>query len=143
VFITLAFPAGDDRQGLQIAYRQSDIYIQGYRTANGTVYAVHNQLAIAQGATDLGFEDDYPSIGWKDRDKTDITKTIDDLDGALWRASAGKIGGIDFGTLAITLAEAVRFSDVQKAVNKGTPISSRMTKWDAQVLAGNAVLLSG
>jgi hypothetical protein len=32
---------------------------------------------------------------------------------------------------------------VQLAVNKGTPISSRMTKWDAQVLAGNAVLLSG
>lgn len=142
-FHTLVFPANDERQGLQIAYRRRDCYILGYRTTAGAVYATSGNTAIAQGSIDLGFKDDYPNIGWKDKDKTNIVKTIEDLDGALWRASDGKIGALDYGTIAITLAEALRFQDVMMAVVKGTEISGRMVKWDAQVQAGNAVLLSG
>jgi hypothetical protein len=50
---------------------------------------------------------------------------------------------MDYGIIAITMAEALRFKDVMMAVIKGTEISGRMVKWDARVQAGNAVLLSG
>jgi hypothetical protein len=64
VAYALQFPAGDARQGFQILYRRHDAYIMGYRTVGGVTYACTNQAANAPGALNLGFNDDYATVGW-------------------------------------------------------------------------------
>jgi hypothetical protein len=101
--ITLRFPGGDGRQGMQILYRRHDAYIMGYRTTGGQTYACHNQVANVAGAINLEYNDDYAILGWN-RQGLPVngggpTVSVPELDQALTSASLGAVTRIPKSSL--------------------------------------------
>lgn len=143
----LQFPNGDERQGMQIIYRTRDLYILGYVTIAGTSYVTHDQLANVAGATDLGFNGDYATLGWNRQglavNNGGPVVSVPELDTALYRAYDGQAAAGDLCIMAIALAEAVRFKNVERAVRGGDPITTNMVDWNQQIVSGEATLLSG
>jgi hypothetical protein len=149
VAIVLPFPPGDPRQGMQIYYRTSDIYIMGYRTTANQVYATFNHMAALPGSINLVYPDDYLKLGW-DRISQTINKspcpikaTVAELDAVLTQANYAALKNTQFCTMVTCLSEALRFLDVEKAVRGGDPITTTMVDWAGQLAAGNAVLKAG
>lgn len=145
--IALQFPAGDQRQGMQIYYRRHDAYIMGYRTTGGTSYACNNQVANIPASVNLTFNDDYATLGWNRQglavNAGGPTVTVATLDQALHSASNGAVSSKQLCTIVIALAEGVRFDDVEKAVRAGSTITTAMVDWAMQMGAGKAVLRQG
>ncbi len=148
VEMTLRFPNGDPRQGFRIIYRRNDIYVRGFRTAGNVAYACHNQMANVAGATDLGFDDAYSTLGWN-RQVYSINRgggpqvTVPLLDAALTRANNGAARREDVLRIVVALAEGVRFMSVEKAVRGGLVITTDMVDWGQQLAANDAVLRQG
>jgi Ribosome inactivating protein len=146
--VTLQFPAGDARQGMQIFYRRHDAYIMGYRTTHGQNYACNNQMANIPAPLNLGFNDDYATLGWNRQGSAVNTDggpkvTVADLDQALTSASNGAVSRIQLCRIVLALAEGIRFDDVEKAVRAGSAINTTMVDWAQQLVNGNAVLRQG
>ncbi|MGE0425703.1 MAG: ribosome-inactivating family protein [Reyranellaceae bacterium] len=144
----LQFPPGDPRQGLRIIYRRHDIYIRGYRTAAGVAYACNNQMANVAGATNLGFDDAYGTLGWN-RQVYTINRgagpqvTVPLLDIALNAAANGAASRGDMLRIVVALAEGVRFMSVERAIRGALPITTDMVDWAQQLAANDAVLRQG
>lgn len=143
----LQFPANDLRQGMQIVYRTRDWYILGYVTTGGVAYVTHDQVGNVAGATDLGFDGDYASLGWN-RQGLAVNAggpmvSVALLDIALYSAAAGAASAGQLCVIAIALAEGVRFKNVERAVRATDPINTEMVDWAQQLAAGEAILRSG
>lgn len=144
----LQFPNGDRRQGFQIVYRRHDAYIMGFRTAGGVAYACTNQMANVAGSLNLGFNDDYATLGWNRQGASVNTGggprvDVALLDVALTRANNGQARREDVLRIVLALAEGVRFIDVERAVRGGLPITTQMVDWNQQLASNNAVLRQG
>lgn len=148
VGITLKFPANDQRQGMQIFYRESDAYIMGYQTVNGQNYATNNQINNIANANNLGFNDDYATLGWNRQGPSvnalnGPSVSVGTLDLALTSAANGAVTRIQLCRIVLALAEGVRFMDVEKAVRGGFTIDTSMVDWNQQLQNGNAKLKQG
>lgn len=148
VAYTLQFPGGDVRQGFQIYYRRHDAYIMGFRTAGGVAYACTNQMANVPNALNLGFNDDYATLGWNRQGASVNTGggprvSVALLDVALNRANNGQARREDMLRIVLALAEGVRFMSVERAVRGELPIDTQMVDWGQQLAAGDAVLRQG
>ena len=147
IAITLQFPNGDHRQGMQILYRRRDAYIMGYRTAGNQFYAAHNQVANIPNSLSLRFNDDYATLGWNRQglaiNRGGPTVDVPSLDIALHSAAVGPTSAGQLCTIVVALAEGIRFMDVEKAVRGQLRISTDMVDWNQQLAAGEACLRQG
>jgi hypothetical protein len=119
----------------------------GYRTTGNQVYATFNQHANIPGSINLGFNDDYATLGWN-RQGLPVngggpTLTVALLDEALYSAAAGRTSAIQLCRIVLALAEGVRFINVEKAVRGGDPITTDMVDWAQQLANNTAVLRQG
>ena len=148
VYLTLQFPQGDNRQGMQIIYRRHDAYIMGYVTTAGQAYAAHNQMGNVPNAIDLTYKDDYATLGWNRQGPSvntanGPTVSVAQLDMALNSAAVGAVNKIGLCRMVLALAEGVRFMDVERAVRGNLPINTQMVDWAQQLAEGMAVLKQG